>query len=201
MIFNVDRLSTAKEKCVIYSLGVNEDISFEAGALAATPCHVHSFDCTIAAPPPSPDPARHTFHPLCIAAADSADGRYKRLSTIMKTLGHKELAYIKVDIEGYEFDVIDSWYAAWLEDPSVPLPMQAAFEIHSAVGMVGRIDTRDTLRKMLVDLMRKVVAMGYVIVSREDNPWCDRCTEIVIVRALCGKPGQVLPQQHMAVLE
>lgn len=121
---------------VLYSFGVGEDISFDLSAIEAVGLTVHAFDPTprsldwIAH---QELPAQFVFHPIGIAASDGtvrffppanqqhvsfskAPGvgqdssatlaKVSRLSTIMKNNGHESIDVLKMDIEGFEYEVI-----------------------------------------------------------------------------------------------
>lgn len=87
-------LSQLPERCVIYSLGSNNDFGFEEAMLRYTDCETHTFDCT-SEPPAQPLSPRAHFHRVCIGA-DSKDGRFKSLATIMTELKHESVSLLKV---------------------------------------------------------------------------------------------------------
>merc|ERR1711916_24844 len=60
--------SFEKEDCVIFSLGSNNQWTFEENVVKETKCKIHTFDCTVFDPrPPEAVKPRVTFYPLCLA--------------------------------------------------------------------------------------------------------------------------------------
>jgi hypothetical protein len=110
-------LSPLKPPCIIYSLGSRMDFSFEEDMLRTTQCQVHTFDCTVVGK--VLDPQRHVFHKLCIGSAGppgkrmqrklaqlgNVQGTFESYGSVTKRLGHNRVALLKMDIEGYEYQV------------------------------------------------------------------------------------------------
>lgn len=88
-----------KQKCVVFSIGSNNDFSFEEAILQDIPeCEVHTFDHTIN---PSHVPAGVKFHRWGLGTRN--EGNVKTLSTMLKELKIGEnhsIEILKVDIEG-----------------------------------------------------------------------------------------------------
>ena len=130
-------------ECVVYSLGSAGNYQFEDNLLRSTRCTVHTFDCTLdSARCETPAKqrcasrynsthlirTRHWFHPFCIASTDGMpDARYKTLRTLYRNLGHdsKRLSLLKMDIEGFEWPILQSWRIS-----DVALPEQFSAELH-----------------------------------------------------------------------
>lgn len=87
------------KKCVVFSIGSNNDFSFEMGIRKELPdCEIHTFDHTVT---PTAVPEGVQFHKWGLSTKDS--GNMKTLSTIMKTLNlgpNHSLEILKVDVEG-----------------------------------------------------------------------------------------------------
>jgi len=162
----------------VYSLGSNNDFSFETAMLAATPCEVHTFDCTSEAP--KAYMPRHAFHKVCLG--DAVDATHGTLASITAGLRHSHISLLKMDIEGGEFSVFAAFHrAVFAAAPGAPraavarvLPDQISFELHNETLSAGH--DANVVWPQLADL-------GYVIVSREDNPECGICAEFTVVRA------------------
>jgi hypothetical protein len=107
-------LKTLQAPCIVYSLGSQGDVSFEQDIIKNTPCDVHTFDCTVDSIRII-DPKRHRFHKLCVGRpkGDQAFYPFEQLNSIMRRLGHGKLAMLKMDIEGYEFEVGCCWQWCW----------------------------------------------------------------------------------------
>jgi FkbM family methyltransferase len=122
---------------IVYSLGIGTEITFDLSLIAAYGVTVHAFDPTPGAieyvqkrqlpsryrwhavgigrydgearffPPVNP---AHISHSLLHRAATSDTAiqvEIRRLSTVMRDLGHTRLDVLKMDIEGAEYDVLD----------------------------------------------------------------------------------------------
>lgn len=87
--------------CTIYSLGSNGDFSFERAMVKATPCEVHTFDCTVdRARVPARLHPRINFHRVCLGDADDVtddSGRkFMTLPTLARRNGHARIDLLKV---------------------------------------------------------------------------------------------------------
>lgn len=156
---------------VVYSLGLGEDISFDLELIERCRCRVFGFDPTprsvawvkaqnppaelevrelgVAAydgtasftPPKNPE---HISHRM--SAGDGADGavtfEVRRLSTLMRELGHERLDLLKMDIEGAEYDVVDDLLASELRPPQLML------EFHHGMYGISLSRTEATLDKL-----------------------------------------------------
>jgi hypothetical protein len=178
--------------CTVYSLGSNNDYTFERSILDSTSCQVITFDCTVDG---SRIDTRHTFVKKCIGSQKRADAdpdKWTTLESAVLALGHKAIDLLKIDIEGAEYDVIGGWGAP--PDAQQHLPRQIAMEIHykdlyygtPALGNASDVSNLVwPLHEMrLADLalfMMHLANMGYAIASREDNELCDHCTELTLI--------------------
>jgi hypothetical protein len=120
--------------------------------------------------------------PIC-DTKQSSPADWITIDELVKQYGAIDL--LKMDIEGYEYDVIASWTG------SRALPRQMAVELHYAGIYYGTNDYNNIasnqnllwpLRSLgLSDLslfVSHIVDMGYSIVSKEDNPLCPHCSEL-----------------------
>lgn len=113
-----------RQGCVVYSFGSNGDTDFEEAVLATTNCEVHVFDPTLgqeafeklAAQP------KIQFHPVGLGPTNEqvqmkddtmTMGNKKEysmdvltLQTIMQSLNHEWIDVLKIDIEGFEYAVL-----------------------------------------------------------------------------------------------
>jgi FkbM family methyltransferase len=154
---------------VVYSLGIGEDISFDLSLIARVGAEIHAFDPTprvaswLAA---QSLPKTFHFHPSGIAGHDGHETFYlppraqwishsllparqysvasiilpvTRLSTAMRSLGHRNIDVLKMDIEGAEYAVIDEIVRA-----RIPVG-QLLVEFHHRLSTVGISKTKRAL--------------------------------------------------------
>jgi FkbM family methyltransferase len=157
---------------IVYSFGVGEDVSFDLALIRKFDCEVHAFDPTprsvafVAAS--VRDPAFH-FQPVGIAATDgvvsaaapenpdhvshykpaagAGGGRsiefpVKRYETIRRELGHERVDILKLDIEGFEFEVIADLVGAEV------LPLQVLVDFHHGMYGYSQSDTERAVKAM-----------------------------------------------------
>ncbi|OCH89385.1 hypothetical protein OBBRIDRAFT_794339 [Obba rivulosa] len=111
-------LSRLEEKpdCVIYVFGVDWDSSFEAEVLSRTKhCQIFGYDYTAngfgsAVPRTAAARARTHFEKYGLGAADSHgpgdDPKMWTLRSIMRANGHSHIDLLRIDVEGWEFEVM-----------------------------------------------------------------------------------------------
>ena len=138
---------------VVYSVGVGSDVTFDRALIDRFGCTVHTFDPTPMARAwiaRQELPPRFVFHPIGLANEDEdvafamplregwdsfslpKEGTteevvhcpVRRLETIAADLGHDRIDLLKMDIEGFEYGVIDDVLAGPLR------PAQWAIEFH-----------------------------------------------------------------------
>jgi hypothetical protein len=197
-------------KCIVYSIGGNNLWEFETDILQNTSCDVHTFDCTGSKSrfqKPSSD--RLHFHHVCLGTtheralpekecrgSNSKCGETWTLLEMQQKLKHTRIDLLKVDIEGFEWPLFESWPE--LTDPGADklvLPMQIAVEIHyqtqfsvlRAPSVTQDMDFR--LARDVVQLQAHLLRMGYVVVERDDNMACPHCTELTLIRYQCPNTG------------
>ena len=131
----VCKIESLKPGCIIYSLGSDGNFGFEGNMLKETPCEIYTFDCTLnpdktaAARRAEGSSPRIKFFPLCLGGDDHVASTYRSLASIMKQFGHTFVDLLKMDIEGFEFRVVEALYASWLKGDAA-LPGQISFEQH-----------------------------------------------------------------------
>lgn len=160
---------------VVYSLGVGEDVSFDKEVIRRYKVELHAFDFTPRAINyvVSNPVECMAFHPYGVAAKDGEIKFYapyqeknvswsniprgtrsesfpvKRLSTIMRELGHTHLDVLKMDIEGAEYEVLEDMLASGIRPTQLLVEFQHRFE---GVGVAKTISA-----------LRKLKAVGYKV--------------------------------------
>jgi FkbM family methyltransferase len=157
---------------VVYSVGIGSDISFDIGLISQFGCHVHGFDPTPNASAwikKQALPPKFHYHAVGLAASDgeaaflkpeiegwdsfgtitdeTPENRIvrcpvKRLSTIAAELGHDRIDLLKMDIEGFEYQVLDDIFSG-----NVVID-QILVEFHHTMYSHTPKDTRDAVDKL-----------------------------------------------------
>jgi FkbM family methyltransferase len=157
---------------IVYSFGLGEDISFDIDIIKKFNCQVYGFDPTprvhewlskqslpsqlhihpwgIAAqdgtiklyPPKNPAHVSHAISGSDTSRTDFIDVPSKRFSSIQQQLGHKTIAILKMDIEGFEYDVIDDLLTLG------NLPKQILIEFHHLMYSISMETTMQAIKKM-----------------------------------------------------
>jgi hypothetical protein len=171
--------------CTIFSLGSKGDYSFEEAMLEATNCEVHTFDCTY---PGASLGERHHYHRQCIGK--SSDSKFVTLDKAVAMVGATTLDLLKMDIEGYEYDVFADW-----DINTKSLPQQLSFEVHHTnmyLGTANHLNMEsheqlvwpgvDTITlSQLAVLFMHLAKLGYAIVSQEPNGGSPCCSEFTVL--------------------
>lgn len=197
----ISGLSDLRAPCFVYSLGSDGDFSFEESVTSASPCEVHTFDCTLTpGKVPLTLPSRVFFHALCLGDEETLDAKFHSLGSIMVQLGHTNIDLLKIDIEGFEYRLVEALFRSFLrQGDSMRLPQQLLLEQHSVTYLPANVlkwggGSGLTSGDMAV-LWINLVEMGYVLVHREDQTPCPSCTELVAVRAFCCAFGLMIATQ------
>ncbi len=170
---------------IVYSIGIGEDISFDLGLMHTYGCKIFAYDPTpkvIHFLQGQQVPGQFIFHPVGLAASDGkvefftpdnpdhvshsarpgAEQKGKmvsfqvnRLSTLMNQNRHTHIDLLKMDIEGFEYGVIENILGENLDIRQVLL------EFHH--GMYG-FTNRDTLQTIAA--LRK---SGYLLFAISDS--------------------------------
>ena len=174
------------DRCTIISLGSNNQWGFEDAVFEKFPsCQVHVFDCTVheGSKPPSKIASRTTLHRICIGSEDAnISGRpFLSWRSIMGLLNvSRAPVYLKMDIEGYEYEVLRSI----LRERFLP-PLQIAMELHYRWPRRFRWLRRDNISSVGLFMEYMYDRGGYFLIDRHDNERCARCSEILVSRLLC----------------
>lgn len=157
---------------VVYSFGIGEDLSFDLELIRRFGVWVHAFDPTprsIEWLKSQELPEQFVFHDFGVAEYDgiatfnppenSAHVSYsvvprdttsgsivkapvRRLTTIMRALGHQSIDLLKMDIEGAEYDVISDLLSSRVQVD------QLLVEFHHKWPEIGLLKTRNTVDQL-----------------------------------------------------
>lgn len=95
--------------------------------------------------------------------------RFVTYATLLNMINLKHNPdYFKMDIEGYEYEVMETIIA-----DEATMPLQISFEIHNHPGRV------------LSALVNTYHRGGYDMIDRHDNPYCSDCSEVVLAKTRC----------------
>lgn len=97
-----DAYNNASSRCLVYSVGSNDQWDFELGVLEHNPgCEIHTFDPTVSKPEHKPAAANVVFHKIGLGRGETS------LTDMILQLGHsgRLLSSLKVDCEGCEVDL------------------------------------------------------------------------------------------------
>ncbi|KZS98537.1 hypothetical protein SISNIDRAFT_448803 [Sistotremastrum niveocremeum HHB9708] len=137
-VCGLSRVAT-KPDCVVYSVGINHESSFEAEVLERTTgCQIWGYDFSVSQFGPEIPASlsyRTHFFPYGLSGSDrhGPDDEQKMytLQTLMKMNGHTFIDILKIDIEAWEFDTLTSLIQAY-HSQNLPLPFgQLQLEIHA----------------------------------------------------------------------
>jgi FkbM family methyltransferase len=157
---------------VVYSFGINYQISFEHELLERTQCTLRAFDPTI-----SPDaahivdllqkyPDRVTFEQMGLGSNDNTNATaglpVQTLETIIKRNGDEFIDILKIDIEGYEFQVLNNIVNTFGNNQLPFGQLQAEFHI-------GPFLNKFEFLKKLVEWWTMLEDAGLRVFHREAN--------------------------------
>eukprot|EP00245_Coleochaete_scutata_P018775 TRINITY_DN9942_c0_g1_i1.p1 TRINITY_DN9942_c0_g1~~TRINITY_DN9942_c0_g1_i1.p1 ORF type:complete len:169 (+),score=29.46 TRINITY_DN9942_c0_g1_i1:2-508(+) len=166
---------------MVLSIGGNNNYKFEESVLEATPCQVATFDCTVEG---RDIDRRHKFYKKCLGSDSLAsnNSNYITITDAAQMAGAHDIALLKMDIEGYEYDILSAW-----KESMTDLPQQLCLEVHAIAPVLGeRSYSRSNPKEMrlaeLALFFNHMADLGYGIVSREDNPITVMCSEFTFFR-------------------
>jgi len=142
-VCGMDRVARQKE-CVIYSFGLNGEVSFEAELLQRAPgCQIWGYDYSVKSIGPEIELAvdrnnvslssRAHFEAYALGGKDAhtAEPPVYTLKSLLETNGHQFIDILKIDIESWEFESLETFVGDYLQSGEV-LPIgQMQIEIHA----------------------------------------------------------------------
>lgn len=183
--------------CNLFSLGSHDEWDTEVAMHNATPCHIHTFDCSSGDSMPSKIRDRTHFHKVCVGDHDFTDVHGRRfiswpslLKMIPTMKPGSSPEYLKMDIEGFEYGVMRSILRSG--DPSL-LPKQIALEIHSATYLpesgnpAGQLSwaRRNKGGGEILAFMLMFYELGYRLIFVNWQTVCLHCAEVLFARIYC----------------
>jgi len=181
-----------KTPCGMISIGSNGQWGFEHEVSKSTECTIHTFDCTVQDPNKPANEAIY-FYPYCIAdESKKVKGRqYMTYSKMLEATGMKTPpALLKMDVEGFEYDVLQQMIIEAEESGTKHLlPTQISVELHYTTRMydldwMTRYRQAGELNIFLGFMFRKG---GYTIVHTKFNFPKSDPMEVLFVRAFCDE--------------
>lgn len=176
-----------QEECNILSIGSNDQWGFEEDVMQKLPgCITHTFDCTLKDMTPQKKPKTDNikFYPYCIGSNDAQHPYLSYENIWSKTQIKTPPKLLKMDVEGFEYDVIHTMLSS---DQSI-WPEQIMMEVHWGTRMVDlpwmpRTRTAAEIALFFGELFNHG---GYVVVdSKTFAKGCQPCMEVLLVRVVC----------------
>jgi len=181
------QLKSDTSKCVVFSVGSNNQYGFETDVVKGTKCFVEIFDCTVDTfSPPSSILSRVRTHKICLGRANEIlDGlEFRTWDSLLQLTGlTTNPNFLKMDIEGYEYAVMQS-----ILNSGKNIPLQIAMEIHhfKVFYVKGVRTVTDVSSAEMVTWFENLRTVGgYYLIDRNDNRHCSRCTEVVLAKLNC----------------
>ena len=177
--------------CNMLSIGSNGEWGFEESVAAQTSCRTHTFDCTTAANPKKPDVDSIHYYPYCLANENKKieDRDFITYFGMVEKIGlTKAPDLLKMDVEGFEFDILTQMLDHTEKTNSKHLlPAQISIELHYATRMYDlpwHLRFRQTAEiAMFAGMMYN--RGGYMLVQTKLDQGCKSCAEVLFVRAFC----------------
>lgn len=209
--------TSSPSSCQMISIGSNGEWGFEENIAATTNCQTHTFDCTVPNNEPhKPDISSIHFYPTCISHEykkvqiqdEKNTTSFREYLTYDQTLAKAGLTkppmLLKMDIEGFEYDVLKQMIVsehkrkqeqetngdgldADVKGDMDMLPQQISVELHYATRMYDLpwIPRYRTAAEIALFSGMMYNLGGYVMVHAKYMRGCDSCAEVLFVRVFC----------------
>ena len=165
----------------LISMGVADDINFEAD-ISPLIAGIDLYDDSIQSLPGKISNGKFFKERI---------GKFPNISiadAILRT-EHTQDLILKMDIEGFEFRVVEAMYGSFLKEGGKHLPLQIAFEQHFITGSPSQLSWSGKNPGLgagdMAILWIDLTEMGYVLTGRNDNPGCPSCSELSAIRVFC----------------
>ena len=207
-VFNLERIFSDDEECVVFSGGISTDYLYDNyfEKDMAKRCKVFAFDCTVADENNKMKADGVDFAPVCIGgegdraigfqyqkqveneyknSTSSATHKFKPLLALARERKIKRIDLLKIDIEGYEWKILEEdLVALWKEDESL-LPDQIAFKLHTKYANAASVPpsvVENRGRDAVDSLFLLLAEMGYFVTAKDVNGGDPACAEFVVSR-------------------
>ncbi|CAE8586752.1 unnamed protein product [Polarella glacialis] len=162
----IDRHHLHREACTVYSFGIGDQPGFEVAA-SALGCEVHMFDHSV-----TMDVSRvlshlhHRvhFHPFGLSDRTDLAKNMMSLPDIMGCLGHDFIDVLKIDCEGCEWNLVDSW----AKNSSDFLSSVGQITLEAHLNWEPNFFHYQLLRRFVSHVMRD---HQFSVARRSLNPW------------------------------
>ena len=160
--------------CLVYAAGSKGEPSFEQALAEHTACDIHVFDHTLSAAQAATVQAVAGVRLHNIGLAEegaAAQANMSALSEILNELQHQWIDVLKMDIEGAEWRLLESWYR--VHNRTLPAT-QLLVEFHFTDGM--------SLESVVAPLFELLLSDGNRVFATEPNYYClDGCCSAKLV--------------------
>lgn len=175
---------------IVYAAGIDNRPQFENYMATEMNSSVFAFDCTNQN---KPEWTQFSFYSWCIGTKKdfgtsiyaqnsvSKDFNFFTLGEIKNKLNHSHIDMLKMDIEGFEWDVLKSLLTSKDED----LPSQLLFELHTEGAssyFVPPNNVKGYGRRQVTQLIYDLYQRNYRVINIEINRKDLHCAEIALIR-------------------
>ncbi len=185
----------AGARCEMISIGSNREWQFEEEITNQTNCITHTFDCTVKNPRKPNIDSIH-FYPYCVSDTKKkkSDGReYMTYFNMIEQTGMTQApALFKMDVEGFEFDVLTQMLNEAIEGKKTHLlPAQISVELHYTTRMYDLAWYQRQLQSAEIAMFMGMMYRrgGYILANVKFigriGRKCYSCVEVLFVRAFC----------------
>jgi hypothetical protein len=175
-----------RSDCNVFSIGSNNTWQFEEQMFRDTNCTIHTFDCTVDGVIPPAIQSRTKFYKKCWGKSHTAPADYLTYQEMVHMSGAKEVSYLKIDIEGYEWHVLNEMVMEvhFGKAPEKDLPLQMFIELHLDKDANGVL----SVGEKLIRFFEHLFSVGYMIMF--DRPALQiENHDVLLTKVMCRDFG------------
>lgn len=171
----------SKRPCVVYSMGVRDESTFEEEMIERTNCMIYAYDPAVSemGPQMTAEALKSVVFTQAYVGAENkptANPPMYTLTEMMKMNKHTYIDVLKMDIEYYEFEVVEQF----LKDFGADVPIgQLLVEIHV-------FKDHDLTTNSILEWWKKLEAVGFRASFTEPN--------LLWVTQALGKERRIMPR-------